>query len=59
MTDDPMVTVRRVHMVACSLTSDDFGTEDYEEATAKAVRVEQFARRLGFSVMYEAVDHAD
>lgn len=50
---------RRIHHVSCSLHSDDLDTEDFERAAALAHKVERLARRLGFDVMYESVDHPE
>lgn len=50
---------RRIHMVACSMDSDDFDTDDYERVARLAVRVQTYARKLGFNVMYEGVDHPE
>lgn len=53
------VDVRRIHHVSCSITSDDMDTDDYENATALAIRLERYACKLGFAVMYENVDGVD
>lgn len=48
------MSTRRIHFVACTLHSEDFGTEDFDRVSALADRLERYARRLGFDVSQEA-----
>lgn len=45
-----------IHHVSCSMTSGPRDTQHFEEVKALALRVRQYAKRLGFDVMYENVD---
>jgi len=39
--------------------SDDFGSDDYQRVVDLAVKLESYARRLGFAVTLEATSEAD
>lgn len=51
-----LMAQRRIHHIDCSMDSEDIDTEDYRRVAALGERVERFARKLGFAVMYEAAD---
>lgn len=46
----------RIHHISCTLHSGPDGTASFEEAHAKAIKLERYARKAGFEVMYENVD---
>lgn len=51
---------RRIHQVSCSAHSDaDIDSEAFQEVAKKAERLRRYARKLGFDVMYENVDHPE
>lgn len=45
----------RIHQVSCSMFSRDT-EQDVRRVSMLALKVDRYARRLGFSVMYENVD---
>lgn len=49
----------RIHAVSCSFISPPVGTDGFDAAEAAAKKIERFARKLGFSAMYENVDEAE
>jgi len=48
-----------IHHVSCSMTSGPPDTMHFLEVKAMAERIEQYARRLGFDVLYENADEDD
>lgn len=49
----------RIHHVDCTITSGPSGTDQFEDAERLSERLEKYARKLGFTVMYENVDEGE
>lgn len=48
--------MERIHHVSCSMHSDDYGTADFDRVEKMALKIRNYAEKLGFGVMYENVD---
>jgi hypothetical protein len=48
-----------IHQVSCAAFSGEPGTASFEAAQAAAEKIEKYAKKLGFNVMYENVDKAE